>query len=159
MQETEVQSLGPEDPLETGMATLQYSCLENPWTEEPGGLYSPWGLTGSDMTEQLKNKCGCHGGLCPLQRKLSCANLSAKGPCGALPLPPAQGWGAPDPAFQALMLTGTRLLPCRPAQDDGRLHGHGGGHHPLRLDCRRAGLLLGPRPYAVCGRAALPHGR
>ena len=21
---------------------LQYSCLENPWTEEPGGLYSPW---------------------------------------------------------------------------------------------------------------------
>ena len=22
---------------------LQYFCLENPWTEEPGGLYSPWG--------------------------------------------------------------------------------------------------------------------
>ena len=31
MQETRVQSLGREDPLEEGMATqLQYSCLENP---------------------------------------------------------------------------------------------------------------------------------
>ena len=30
MQETEVQPLGREDPLEKGMATLlQYSCLEN----------------------------------------------------------------------------------------------------------------------------------
>ena len=29
MQETQVQSLGREDPLEEGMAT-QYSCLENP---------------------------------------------------------------------------------------------------------------------------------
>ena len=31
MQETLVGSLGQEDPLEEGMATLlQYSCLENP---------------------------------------------------------------------------------------------------------------------------------
>ena len=29
MQETWVQSLGWEDPLEKGMAPLQYSCLEN----------------------------------------------------------------------------------------------------------------------------------
>ena len=29
MQETQVQSLGWEDPLEEGMAS-QYSCLENP---------------------------------------------------------------------------------------------------------------------------------
>ena len=26
---------------------------ESPWTEEPGGLYSPWGCKESDMTEQL----------------------------------------------------------------------------------------------------------
>ena len=39
MQETRVQFLGQEDPLEKGMAnSLQYSCLENPWTEEPGRL-------------------------------------------------------------------------------------------------------------------------
>ena len=31
---------------------LQYSCLENPWTEEPGGLQSR-GVTELDMTEQL----------------------------------------------------------------------------------------------------------
>ena len=56
MQETQVRSLGREDALEKGMNgnPLQYSCLENPWTEEPGGLqwripgqrslagYSPW---------------------------------------------------------------------------------------------------------------------
>ena len=41
MQETRVQSLGQEDPLEKGMAT--YSSIlawTIPWTEEPGGLQS-----------------------------------------------------------------------------------------------------------------------
>ena len=32
---------------------LQYSCLENPWTEKLGAGYSPWGREESDMTEQL----------------------------------------------------------------------------------------------------------
>ena len=38
-QETQVRSLGQEDPLEKEMAT-QFSILtwEIPWTEEPGGL-------------------------------------------------------------------------------------------------------------------------
>ena len=41
MQETWVQLLDQEDPLEKGMVYLiQYSCLENPGTEEPGGLQS-----------------------------------------------------------------------------------------------------------------------
>ena len=31
---------------------LQYSCLENPWTEEPAG-YSPWDNKELDTTEQL----------------------------------------------------------------------------------------------------------
>ena len=42
MQETRVQSLGEEDPLEKGMAT--YSSIlawRIPWAEEPGGLQSP----------------------------------------------------------------------------------------------------------------------
>ena len=41
MQETQVQSLGQEDPLEKEMAT--YSGIlawRIPWTEEPGGLQS-----------------------------------------------------------------------------------------------------------------------
>ena len=41
MQETRVQSLGQEDPLEKEMAT--YSSIlagKIPWTEEPGGLQS-----------------------------------------------------------------------------------------------------------------------
>ena len=41
IQETEVQSLSQEDPLEKGMA-IQYSTLawRSPWTEKPGGLQS-----------------------------------------------------------------------------------------------------------------------
>ena len=39
MQETQIQSLGQEDPLKRGMAT-QSSILawRIPWTEDPGGL-------------------------------------------------------------------------------------------------------------------------
>ena len=40
-QETQVQSLGPEDPLEKGMAThSSILAWEIPWTKEPGGLQS-----------------------------------------------------------------------------------------------------------------------
>ena len=41
MQETRVRSLGEKDPLEKGMA-MHSSILayRNPWTEEPGGLWS-----------------------------------------------------------------------------------------------------------------------
>ena len=53
MQETQLQSLDQEDPLEKGMATHS-SILAGriPWTEEPVG-YSPWGHKESDTTEKL----------------------------------------------------------------------------------------------------------
>ena len=53
IQETWVQFLGWEDPLEKGIATRS-SILpwRIPWTEEPGG-YSPQGHKESDTTEQL----------------------------------------------------------------------------------------------------------
>ena len=39
MQETWVQSLGQEDPLEKGMGThSSIPVWRIPWTEEPGGL-------------------------------------------------------------------------------------------------------------------------
>ena len=48
MQETQVLSLGWEDPLEKGMATLSSTLAWGiPWTEEPGG-YSSWGCKESD---------------------------------------------------------------------------------------------------------------
>ena len=52
MQETWVQSLGWENPIEEEMAT-QSSILawKVPETEKPGRLYSPWGRKESDMTE------------------------------------------------------------------------------------------------------------
>ena len=41
MQETRVQALGLEDPLEEGMAThSRILAWRIPWTEEPGGLQS-----------------------------------------------------------------------------------------------------------------------
>ena len=53
MQQTRVQSLGWEDPLEKEMAI--YSSIlawKIPWTEEPGGLQS-MGSPRMDTTEQL----------------------------------------------------------------------------------------------------------
>ena len=51
MQETWVQSLGPEDPLEKEMATHSSTLAwKIPWMEEPGGLQST-GSQKSDLTE------------------------------------------------------------------------------------------------------------
>ena len=50
MQETQVQSLGGEDPLEKEMPThSSILAREIPWVEEPGGLQS-MGSQESDMT-------------------------------------------------------------------------------------------------------------
>ena len=43
-----VRSLGREDPLEKGMATLSSILARSiPWTEEHGRLYSPYGVAKS----------------------------------------------------------------------------------------------------------------
>ena len=53
MQQTQVQSLGWEDPLEKGMVThSSILAWRIPWTEEPGGLQST-GLQELETTEQL----------------------------------------------------------------------------------------------------------
>ena len=53
MQETQVRSLGWEDPLEKVMATYSRNLAwKIPWMEEPG-RYSPWGCKELDTTEQL----------------------------------------------------------------------------------------------------------
>ena len=50
-QETQVRSLGQEDPLEKELAThSSILAWRIPWTEEPG---RPWSSKESDMTEQL----------------------------------------------------------------------------------------------------------
>ena len=49
MQETQVQFLGQEDPLEKEMATHSSTLAWRiPWTEESD--YNPWGPKDSDMT-------------------------------------------------------------------------------------------------------------
>ena len=49
IQETRVQSLGQEDPLEKGMAThSSILAWRIPWTEEPGGLQ----FVGSQRVQQ-----------------------------------------------------------------------------------------------------------
>ena len=53
MQETWVQSLGREDPLEKEMAThSRILAWKIPWMESLVG-YSPWGDKESDTTEQF----------------------------------------------------------------------------------------------------------
>ena len=51
LEETQVQSLGQEDPQEESMAThSSVLAWKIPWTEEPGELHS----TGSQRVRQLK---------------------------------------------------------------------------------------------------------
>ena len=52
----QVQALSWEDLLEKGMATHS-SILAGtiPWTQKPGGLYSPWGHKDSGMTEATEH--------------------------------------------------------------------------------------------------------
>ena len=53
MQETQVQSLGWEDPLEKGMAT-HFSILSGEFHGQRSLVgYSPWGRKESHMTERL----------------------------------------------------------------------------------------------------------
>ena len=52
MRDTWVQSLDQEYTLEMGMAThSSILAWRIQWTDELGGLYSPWGHKESDMTE------------------------------------------------------------------------------------------------------------
>ena len=54
MQEMQVRSMGQKDHLQEEMATHSSTLAwKIPWTEEPGGLYSPWDRKESDMTERL----------------------------------------------------------------------------------------------------------
>ena len=57
-QETRVQSLNQEHPLEKEMAA-HFSILawDIPWIEEPGRLYSPWCCKESDTTEHAHTHC------------------------------------------------------------------------------------------------------
>ena len=56
MQETRVQSLDQEDPLEKETAALSsIPAWRIPWTESLVGP-SPWGHKESDMTEQLRHR-------------------------------------------------------------------------------------------------------
>ena len=53
MQETQVQSLGQEDPLEKGWTHFSILVWRIPWTERRLVGYSQWGRIESDTTEQL----------------------------------------------------------------------------------------------------------
>ena len=55
MQETQVQSLGQENPLEKGKATTLVFLPGELHGQRNLVSYSPWGLKGLDTTEQLTN--------------------------------------------------------------------------------------------------------
>ena len=56
VQETGVQSLGWEDPMEEGMATHCSISWETPWARSLSG-YSSWGCKESDVTVWLTQTC------------------------------------------------------------------------------------------------------
>ena len=54
VQETQVQSLGWEDPLEKGIAAhSSILAWRIPWTEEPGGLQSMGSRRGREVVQEL----------------------------------------------------------------------------------------------------------
>ena len=58
MQDTPIQSLSSEDPLEEGMAThSSILAWRIPWTEKPDGLQSIQGHKESDMIEATEYVC------------------------------------------------------------------------------------------------------
>ena len=107
MQETWVQSLDWEHPLETGMAThsslLAWRVL---WTEEPGGLlHSPWGCRELDTTEQLthtekfKGDCWFLAWLNSDALVMQSVILGLWFPLGSVPPERWQKWPPVDPGF------------------------------------------------------------
>ena len=78
-QEMWVQSLGWEDTLEEGMATLSSILAQRiPWIEEPGGLWP----TGSQKVEHNWSDLAQHTSLFPSER---CANASSSGSSSTFP--------------------------------------------------------------------------
>ena len=57
MQETQVQSLGQEDPLEKEMAHAPVSLPGESHGQRNLAGYSPWGLKESDTTEATEHVC------------------------------------------------------------------------------------------------------
>ena len=67
-----VRSLGQEDPLEKGMAThSSILAWKFPCTEEPGGLYSPWGYKEWDTTDQLSLSLFSAGNILAIKNTLN----------------------------------------------------------------------------------------
>ena len=100
---------------------LQYSCLENPRAEEPGGC-SPWGHEESDTTERLhfhfSLSCIREGNGNPLQ--CSCLeNPRDRGAWWAAIYGVAQSWtrlkrlSSSSTKFQSIRVVSTSLLPCQ----------------------------------------------
>ena len=75
--ETQVRSLGWEDPLEKGMAThSSILAWRISWTEEPGRLHSPQGHKEMDTTERLTHSGSVKAGVCFFhsKEKLVCSS-------------------------------------------------------------------------------------
>ena len=72
MQETQVQSLSLEDPLEKGLAThSSILAWTIPWTEEPGGLHILWDLKESEHDWATNTQYNRQGTPCSLKLFLS----------------------------------------------------------------------------------------
>ena len=94
VQETWVQSLGKEDPLEKEMAThSSILAWRIPQAEEPGGLHSSWDLRASDTAEQLSTTVVKDTYLFPpiWMQNLNAEAENAKGSLNASPQPQHSG--------------------------------------------------------------------
>ena len=78
IQETWVQSLGLEDPLEESMATTPELLPGESHGQRSLVGYSPWGRKESDSTERLNNKVLCSGNYYQLKFSLKLIQINRK---------------------------------------------------------------------------------
>ena len=81
MQETQVRSLGQEDPLEETMAThSRILAWRIPRMEEPGGLQSLGSQSWTRLRDEIAATAASEGGDCPWgQRRERCRCVQAEG--------------------------------------------------------------------------------
>ena len=121
VQETQVRSLGWEDPQEGNGYPLQYSGLRTPWTEEPGRLQS-WGRKESDSTERLTISCTSSPFLTPGVSLLQLGEKGSRGSCFPLACPPTP---APSYALHLPGASGGCFPSVWPVRSQERLEGRG----------------------------------
>ena len=167
MQETWVQSLSREDPLEKEVAThCSILAWRIPWAEEPGGLHTGQGLAEPDMTERLTRLGNCTVQVSPCRLPgnrggppWGCRNTPVRSSAYGSPRGPvSRGPKSSRSCGKEFRSPFTHPVETLPATDPGSIPGSGrfpgeGHGNPLQYSCLETSMDSGARWAIVRGVA------